>query len=92
MAPIVKDFGMDPQHRKYVFADEYTATSEHSLREPYNKEDREQGIRRRPSAARNRFADERRKLGTYDFFFIAFVYSTSTHLHIMICNIKFFHR
>lgn len=62
--PQVKDYGMDPEHRKYVFSEEYAEGSERSLREPYNKEDREMGLRRRPSGGKStRFYEDRRRLG-----------------------------
>ncbi|CAG7724704.1 unnamed protein product, partial [Allacma fusca] len=59
--PVVKDFGMDPEHRKYVFSEEYTPGSERSLKDQYNKEDREAGIRRRSSSGK-RFQDQRSRL------------------------------
>jgi hypothetical protein len=63
--PILKDYGMDPEHRKFVFAEEYTSNSEKSLKDEYNKEDRELGVRRKSSNGRGRFHEDKRRLGKF---------------------------
>lgn len=61
--PILKDYGMDPEHRKYVFAEEYANGSERSMREEFNREDRELGVRRKNSGGKGRFQEDKRRLG-----------------------------
>ncbi|ODN04449.1 hypothetical protein Ocin01_02256 [Orchesella cincta] len=64
-APIVKDYGLDPEHRKFVMSEEYAEGSDRSMKEAFSKEDRDLGLRRRPSGGKSaaRFYEDRRRLG-----------------------------
>jgi hypothetical protein len=65
--PLLKEFGMDPEHRKYVFSEEYANGSERSLKDELNKEDRERGIRRKSPGVKTRQDDTRRRIGNKPF-------------------------
>jgi len=82
--PILKDYGMDPEHRKFVFAEEYTAKSEKSMKDEFNKEDRELGIRRKTSTGKGRFHEDKRRLGNTNYecalcFRVSSTFSSHTH-------------
>ena len=62
---------MDAAHRKFVFSEEYLPGTDRSIKEPYNKEDRESGVRRRTNSGK-KFADQRSRLGKVKVTMIAF--------------------
>ena len=62
----VRDFGMDPEHRKYVLSDEYEVGINRSMRDPYCRDLRDLGVRRRSSTGnpvKRCGAPENKKLG-----------------------------
>ncbi|CAL8103460.1 unnamed protein product [Orchesella dallaii] len=93
-APVVKDYGMDPEHRKFVMSEEYAEGSDRSLKEAFSKEDRDLGLRRRPSGGKSsaRFYEDRRRLGNDKFkvcklnldFFVFYVETYSYYNHILL--------
>ena len=53
---------MDPEHRKFVFAEDYEG--DRSIKEAYSRRDRDLGVRRRSSAGKNKhFVEDNRRLG-----------------------------
>ena len=59
---------MDPEHRKYVFAEEYQDGSDRSLKDQFKKEDQQQGLRRRSSSGKR--GQDRARLGNVFKFFL----------------------
>lgn len=76
-APLLKDFGMDPEHRKYVFSEEYANGSERSMKEEYSREDR----RNKAPAPKTRFQDDpRRRIGKPLQIFVSSIETTAHFL------------